>query len=175
MGSDLAAGPDNGTPQFVVMAQKDTGKSGSDLQQIQIIKGWVDANGDTHEKVLSVVGDRHNDAWVDEQSCAPTGVGHAQLCQVWTDSNFQADQAAFYYARVLENPSCRWTTHQCIAAGVNPFDDNCAVQAEEAGENVSGTFGDVFGKCCLTEAEEPFFSPVIQERAWTSPIWYRPQ
>ena len=59
-------------------------------------------------------------------------------------------------------------------AGVDPFAENCAEQAEVAGDGVSGTFGDVYGKCCLTEAEEPFFSPVIQERAWTSPIWYTP-
>ncbi|MEH6571217.1 MAG: DUF3604 domain-containing protein [Halioglobus sp.] len=177
MGSDMLAAPANSTPKFVVMAQKDAGKPGkpgTDLQQLQIIKGWVDAQGDAHEKVLSIAGEEHNEAWVDQQSCEPTGRGHPQLCQVWTDEDFQAEQAAFYYARVLENPSCRWTTHQCMAAGVNPFDENCAEQAEAAGESVSGTFGDVYGKCCLTEEEEPFFSPVIQERAWTSPIWYTP-
>ncbi|MFT6051588.1 MAG: hypothetical protein ACI9B9_001231 [Halioglobus sp.] len=174
MGSDLPARPNNGVPRFVVMAQQDGGKSGTALQQIQVVKGWVDENGSTHEKVLTVAGDRDNEAWVDEQSCAPTGPGHTQLCEVWTDTNFEPNQGAFYYARVLENPSCRWTTHQCMAAGVNPFDDNCAEQAEVAGEEVSGTFGDVYGKCCLSEADEPFFSPVIQERAWTSPIWYTP-
>lgn len=177
MGSDLSVAPENGIPKFVVMAQKEagvSGKPGTDLQQVQIIKGWVDAKGDTHEQVLSVAGDEHNDAWIDEQSCAPAGEGHSQLCQVWTDTNFQSEQAAFYYARVLENPSCRWTTRQCMAAGVNPFADNCSEQAGAAGGKVSGTFGDVYGKCCLTEAEEPFFSPVIQEHAWTSPIWYTP-
>ena len=177
MGSDLdaataAAATPGATPKFVVFAHKDSGKKGVDLQQLQIIKGWVDADGVAHEKVISVAGDEQNTAWVDEQSCAPTGSGHAQLCQVWSDDEFQSDQPAFYYARVLENPSCRWTSHQCMAAGVNPFSENCADQAVKAAEDVSGTFGDVYGKCCLRAEEEPFFSPVIQERAWTSPIWY---
>jgi hypothetical protein len=177
MGSDLPVNPGTGAPQIVVFAQKDAGapgRPGTDLQQIQIVKGWVDDAGKTHEKVLSVVGDAQNSAWVDEQTCAPAGAGHAQLCQVWSDEEFQPGQPAFYYARVLENPSCRWTTHQCMAAGVNPFDQNCEAQAVKAAEGISGTFGDVYGKCCLSEAEEPFYSPVIQERAWTSPVWYSP-
>lgn len=178
MGSDLQVAVAGEAPKFIVSAQKDpgaAGKTGTDLQQIQIIKGWVDAKGDTHEKVMRVAGDEENTSWVDQQTCAPTGQGHAQLCQLWTDDDFNADQPAFYYARVLENPSCRWTTHQCMAAGVNPFDENCAEQAVAAGDSVSGTFGDVYGKCCLSEEEEPFYSPVIQERAWTSPIWYTPR
>jgi hypothetical protein len=177
MGSDLPSPVGNQSPKFMVVAQKDAGnrgRAGTDLQQLQIIKGWVDANGDTHEQVLSVAGEEKNSAWVDEETCAPTGVGHVQLCQVWSDENFNSDRPAFYYARVLENPTCRWTTHQCMAAGVNPFAENCEEQAVSAAENVSGTFGDVYGKCCLSEEEEPFYSPVIQERAWTSPIWFTP-
>lgn len=114
MGSDLTIPAADQPPTFVVFAQKDAGvpgKAGTDLQQLQIIKGWVDDNGNTHEKVISVAGDERNSAWVDQETCAPTGGGHAQLCQVWTDEDFQPRQPAFYYARVLENPSCRWTTH----------------------------------------------------------------
>ena len=73
--------------------------------------------------------------------------------------------------RVLENPSCRWSTLQCQAAGVNPFDSNCASQAAAAQDELGFTIGDVFGRCCLDEAAEPFYSRTIQERAWTSPIW----
>ena len=62
-----------------------------------------------------------------------------------------------------------------MAAGVNSFSENCQEQATKAAENVNGTFGDVYGKCCLSKDDEPFYSPVIQERAWTSPIWYTPQ
>ena len=177
MGSDIGAVTTGQTPKFLVTARKDAGspgRPGHDLQRIQIVKGWVDGGGQTHEKVIDVAGSRGSDAWVDEQTCKPTGKGHAQLCQVWTDNEFQPDQQSFYYARVLENPSCRWTSHQCMAVGVNPFSNECPRQAEKAAESVSGTFGDVYGKCCLTAEQEPFFSPVIQERAWTSPIWYSP-
>jgi hypothetical protein len=95
---------------------------------------------------------------------------------VWQDPDFDSERPAFYYARVLENPSCRWSTFQCQAAGVNPFASACAEQAAVATEAAQdgGALGDVYGRCCLDEAEEPFYSPTIQERAWTSPIWYRP-
>ncbi|MBC8188025.1 MAG: DUF3604 domain-containing protein, partial [Proteobacteria bacterium] len=78
--------------------------------------------------------------------------------------------------RVLENPTCRWSTLHCQAANVNPFAENCAELAEIATSAavLRGAEGDVFGKCCLDPAEEPFYTPTIQERAWTSPIWYVP-
>ena len=62
------------------------------------------------------------------------------------------------------------------AAGVNPFDAECAAQAERATARAQaqGAEGDVYGKCCLDPEEEPFYSPIIQERAWTSPIWIDP-
>ena len=177
MGGDLQSAKADEKPGFLITAQKDIGnpgRPGTDLQRIQIVKGWVDRDGNIHESVIDVAGNADNGAWINEQTCQPTGRGHAQLCQVWTDQTFEADQHAFYYARILENPSCRWSSHQCMATGVNPFSDDCANQAEQAAQQVSGTFGDIYGKCCLTADTEPFFSPVIQERAWTSPIWYSP-
>ena len=185
MGGDIHAAVDASgnalQPRFLVSAQKDVGTEASpgyDLQRIQIIKGWVDADGTTHEKVYDVAGDPHNGATVDTESCAPVGEGFSQLCSVWEDPQFDQAQNAFYYARILENPSCRWSTLQCQAAGVNPFASNCAEQAAVATEFAVaelGASGDVYSKCCIDPATQPFYSPLIQERAWTSPIWYHPK
>lgn len=166
--------------RFLVSAQKDAGTrygEGTDLQRIQIIKGWIDSDGQTHEQVIDVAGDPNNNADVDPESCAPRGAGYAQLCKVWQDPEYDTQQNAFYYARVLENPSCRWSTLQCKAAGVDPFSNQCQQQAEVANANAIKNLsaeGDVYGKCCIDPNTEPFYSPVIQERAWTSPIWVKP-
>ncbi|MEP5566235.1 MAG: DUF3604 domain-containing protein [Halioglobus sp.] len=174
MGGEMPA-PEK-TPTFLVSAAKDPGSPGNpgiDLQRVQIIKGWLDADGLTHETVFDVAGNPDNGAGVDPQSCAPTGSGYKNLCTVWRDPQYNSDESAFYYVRVLENPSCRWSTLQCQAAGVNPFAENCADQAAQQTEKLQdeGAIGDVFGRCCLDAAKEPFYSPTIQERAWTSPIW----
>jgi hypothetical protein len=78
---------------------------------------------------------------------------------------------------VLENPTCRWSTLQCQSAGVNPFASDCRAQADAANAlaQAGGAAGDVYGKCCLRAEDDPFYSPVIQERAWTSPIWIGPK
>lgn len=168
----------NNAPRFLVTAMKDAGSPGhpgTDLQRIQIIKGWIDSEGNTWEKVIDVAGDPDNGASVDADTCAPVGVGYANLCTVWEDRQFSISDNAFYYLRVLENPSCRWTTLQCQAAGVNPLSNQCQAQADSANQKAddSGAIGDVYGKCCLDSRRQPFYSPIIQERAWTSPIWYR--
>jgi hypothetical protein len=136
----------------------------------------VDAEGQTHEEVLDVAGSAHNGAGVDTRDCTPTGLGSAALCSVWEDPDFDPARPAFYYARVLENPSCRWTTHRCMASGVNPFAEDCSAQADAADRlaHAAGASGPVYGNCCLNRAEQAFYSPVIQERAWTSPVWYLP-
>lgn len=177
MGGELAGL--NGAPRFLASIHKDPGTPtmpGTDLQRAQIIKGWVDGQGATQEKVYDVAGDADNGAYVDSLSCQTTGTGAARLCTVWEDPDFDSAQAAFYYLRVLENPTCRWSTLQCQAAGVNPFADDCAAQAQEANKLAinKGAEGDVYANCCTNPAEEPFYTPVIQERAWTSPIWYLP-
>lgn len=182
MGGEMVASVDQDgnalAPQFLVDAAKDPGTDrteGTDLQRVQIIKGWVDANGESHEKVFDVAGDADNGASVDPNNCATIGNGFANLCTVWQDPQYDASQSAFYYVRVLENPSCRWSTRQCQAAGVNPFSDSCSAQATRANEvaHDRGAEGPVYDKCCLAEEEEPFYSPIIQERAWTSPIWVK--
>jgi hypothetical protein len=179
MGGRLTAHESGEAPRFLVSALKDPGVEGhpgTDLQRAQIIKGWVDASGETHERVYDVAGDAQNGAGVDRATCAPTGSGADSLCTVWEDPAFDPAQPAFYYVRLLENPTCRWSTLQCKAAGVDPFSEGCVERAAAATEAAvaRGAQGDVFGKCCLDEAEEPFYSPVIQERAWTSPIWFEP-
>ncbi len=177
MGGEI--GPADKPPRFLVSAQKDAGTSrspGTDLQRVQIIKGWVDADGKAREKVFDIAGRADNGASVDPQNCGRLGRGMEQSCSVWEDPEFNAAEKAFYYVRILENPTCRWSTLQCQAAGVNPFAPDCAVQAGVATARAQqdGASGDVFGKCCTDPAEEAFYSPLIQERAWTSPIWYQP-
>jgi hypothetical protein len=179
MGGSFSRDGDATAPRFLVSAMKDAGTStspGTDLQRIQIIKGWAEANGGTHEEVFDVAGDATNGASVDPLTCAPVGAGFKTLCTVWQDPEFDLTKPAFYYARVLENPTCRWSTLQCQAVGVNPFAENCREGAarETARAHERGAEGDVYGKCCLRESEEPFYSPILQERAWTSPIWYEP-
>ena len=176
MGGDIKNIKKEQGPTFIVSALKDAGsaqKQGTDIQRVQVIKGWLDAKGKTHEQVFDVAGG-DNGASVDSQSCAPIGKGLENVCATWHDPNFNAEQSAFYYVRVVENPTCRWTTLQCKASGVDPFAENCTEQAEEAGDEL-GAIGNVYGRCCIKEEDQPFYSPVIQERAWTSPIWYRKQ
>jgi len=124
-----------------------------------------------------VAGNAAGDASVDPNSCEPVGEGFGSLCAVWEDPEFDASEPSFYYVRVLENPTCRWSTLQCQAAAVNPFAENCSEQADAAtaAAQARGAEGDVYGKCCLDPEREPFYTPVIQERAWTSPIWFEPQ
>jgi hypothetical protein len=170
MGGDVGPSGRRHGPRFVVWAAKDPGsadRAGTDLQRIQIVKGWVDTAGATHERVFDVAGDASNGAGVDPASCAPTGRGARELCTGWRDPDFDPKVPAFYYARILENPTCRWSTRVCKAAGVDPFSDACATQAAAAG-------GD-FANCCLGDTTDAFVSPTVQERAWTSPVWYRPE
>ncbi len=170
MGGELGAVRGAASPRFAVLALKDPGtatRPGTDLQRLQIVKAWLDVAGALHERVVDIAGDAGNGADVDPATCAPRGAGAAELCAVWEDPDFAADEGAVYYARVLENPTCRWTTFVCKAAGVDPFAADCAAQAAAADP--------AFADCCLSSAEDPFYAPVAQERAWTSPVWYRPE
>ena len=154
MGGEIGPVLGAASPRFAVLAFKDAGGFGTPLQRIQIIKGWVDAAGVAQEQVFEVAGDPMNGATVDTATCATSGAGSDSLCAVWTDPQFDRTQRAFYYARVVENPVCRWSTRLCNAQGVD----------------CSGTPPAGLEECCNANLPK-----TIQERAWTSPVWYRPE
>lgn len=158
MGGELVGRTAVGRPlRLLVSARADAGDAGApgtDLQRIQIVKGWLE--GETlRERVVDVAGG-DNGARVDTATCEPSGDGARELCAVWTDTEFDPAQSAFYYARVVENPTCRWSQKLCLAAQVTCDGDAANVPAG-------------FEDCCSAE-----HVPVIQERAWTSPIWIDP-
>jgi hypothetical protein len=149
MGASLPARPPESAaaPSFVVSALRDPGtdeRPGGLLQRAQVIKGWVDEAGRFNQAVYDVAGGE-NGANVDLDSCTPRGPGASSLCTVWHDPDFDPASSAVYYLRVLENPSCRWSQHECIGLpeGERP------------------------GSC-----EDPAIPKLIQERLWSSPIWY---
>ncbi len=149
MGGDL--GSSDKPVQIVAQAIRDPQSAW--LQRMQIIKGWVEA-GESKEKVfdiacsdgLSVDTQTHrcpsNGARIDVTNCdLDIEHGDAELKALWTDPEFDPKQRAFYYVRVLENPTCRWSTWDALRAGIEPMADK---------------------------------ESIIQERAWTSPVWYMP-
>ena len=150
MGGDLP--PAKGkAPTFIVWAVKDP--TSGNLDRIQIVKGWS-KSGQTFEKIFDVVwsGERKPNKWtgvvpsigntVDVEAAAYTNtIGAVELKTVWTDPEFDPGVHAFYYARVLEIPTPRWTTIQAKQLGIAPPDVVAAT---------------------------------VQERAWSSPIWYTP-
>jgi hypothetical protein len=153
MGGELHRAPEGKSPRFLVGALKDP-MSGN-LDRIQIVKGWLDRKGNTHEKVYDVV-------WADADRRSPdangklppvgntvnlenatwsNSIGDPELLTVWEDPDFDPDQSAFYYARVIEIPTPRWVVYDAKRYGV------------KLGPEVWTT---------------------LQERAYTSPIWYTP-
>jgi hypothetical protein len=153
MGGDLRAMPkDAKAPTFMVYALRDP--VGANLDRIQIVKGWLDKKGKTHEKVYDV-------AWSDDRAIGADGklpavgntvdvananwtnsIGASELATVWIDPSFDPKQKAFYYTRVIEIPTPRWSTYDAFRLGV----------------------------------ELPKDAPTsTQERAYTSPIWYTPE
>jgi hypothetical protein len=152
MGGDLSSREGDGAPTFMVYALRDP--IGANLDRIQIVKGWLDANGKTHEKVYDVAwsAGRQHDAngvltpvgnTVDIVNANWTNtIGASELGTVWTDPDFDRAQSAFYYARVLEIPTPRWVVYDAFRFGV---------EIPEGAETIG------------------------QERAYTSPIWYTPK
>jgi hypothetical protein len=151
MGGDLK-GADK-APTFLVRAIRDP--DGANLDRVQMVKGWMSADGKTHEKVYDLAVSDDRKIGVDGRCKTPVGntvnvgeatytnaIGDAALQAFWTDPNFDPKQNAFYYVRVIEIPTPRWTTIDAKVFGVELPDD---------------------------------VPPSIQERAYTSPIWYTPQ
>ena len=150
MGGDLTA-PTSAAPTFMVQAMKDP--DAANLDQVQIIKGWIDSDGQTHEQIYYVA--LSDDRSVDPETGLPAPVGSTvdldnvsfsntigavQLSAQWTDPDFDSEQAAFYYARAIEIPRPRWSEYDR-----NAFDRE------------------------FNEAPR-----TVQDRAYSSPIWYRP-
>ncbi|MBX9740698.1 MAG: DUF3604 domain-containing protein [Beijerinckiaceae bacterium] len=152
MGGDLGAAPEGKAPTFLVAALKDP--IGANLDRYQIVKGWVDAKGDLQEKVYDV-------AWSDGRKLGADGklpsvgntvdaananwtntIGSPELISVWKDPDFDPKLRAFYYGRVIEIPTPRWTAYDAKYYGVKLA---------------------------------PEVPTSLQERAYTSPIWYSPQ
>jgi len=147
MGGVLPAG--SGAPRFVVSALKDPGtadRPGADLERIELVKGWLDAGGAWHQQVVEIAR-AAGTASVNVDTCERVGAGAASLCAVWQDDELDAAQPAFYYARVLEVPSCRWSTFTCNALPVAERPPSCT---------------------------DPNVAKIVRERAWSSPIWYTP-
>ena len=152
MGSELPHSPTSQAPRFLVSALRDP--DGANLDRIQIVKGWLDTSGKAQENVYDVVwsdGRKRNS----DGSLPPVGntidmsiptwtntIGSAELGTVWTDPEFDAQQRAFYYARVIEIPTPRWTAYDQAKFGL------------ELPEDIPLT---------------------VQDRAYTSPIWYSPK
>ncbi len=151
MGGDLRDAPQGKVPTFLVAALKDP--IGANLDRYQIIKGWLDENGQSQEKIYDVAwsGDRQPGAngklppvgdTVNVENASWTNtIGAPELIAVWRDPDFDPSKPAFYYGRVLEIPTPRWTAYDAKFFGVKPLD------------------GTVMK---------------LQERAYTSPIWYTP-
>ena len=152
MGSDLTQAPDGASPTFLIQAIKDP--DGANLDRIQIVKGWLGFDGQLYEKIFNVAlsDERKTDEYgkvprldtsVDIRNATYSNtIGAVQLATVWKDPGFNPGQPAFYYVRVLEIETPRWTTYDVKKYGI---------------KNISN--------------EIPL---IIQERAYTSPIWYTP-
>jgi hypothetical protein len=156
MGGELFPTPASTAPWFAVSAHQDLGIlgfPGTRLAELQIIKGWLDADGNTHERVVSIDGGPAAPGAVDPLTCATDGSGEPMRCAVWQDDDFDPSEYAFYYARAIESPTCRWSAQLCRAEG---FDCRVTPPPE-------------FAACCDGSVPD-----TIQERATSSPIWVRP-
>lgn len=152
MGGDLAYAPAGKAPGFLIHAARDP-MSGN-LDRIQVVKGWVDSKGRSHEKIYNVAwsGDRKLDRegklpdvgnTVDLATAHYTNtIGAMQLSTMWTDPDFDPREGAFYYVRVIEIPTPRHSLFDALALGI--------------------------------DVAETGYPATIQERAYSSPIWYTP-
>jgi hypothetical protein len=152
MGGTLFEPPDGGAPSFMIRALRDP--DGANLDRVQVIKGWLDEKRETHERIYDVAVSDDRETGDDGRVREPVGntvdvatatytntIGDPVLTAYWQDPDFDPEEHAFYYVRVLEIPTPRWTTYDAAFYGVDLPD------------TVPAT---------------------IQDRAYTSPIWYTP-
>ncbi len=147
MGGTLTPAPGR-SPRFLLSALRDPDQNATGLGRLEIIKGWLTQDGELRQKVFVVAGSADNGAGVNTDTCEPTGTSGADsLCTTWSDPEYDAGQRAFYYARVVENPSCRWSQRLC--------------QSLPEAQRPAG-------------CQDPGIPTTIHEMAWTSPIWLEP-
>jgi hypothetical protein len=152
MGGELSNAPAGKAPRFLIRALRDP--DGANLDRIQVIKGWLDSDGETHERIYDVAVSDGRKVGSDGRCKTPVGstvnvetatysntIGDPVLATYWEDPDFDASESAFYYVRVLEIPTPRWTTYDAVYFGVEPP------------KNVPTT---------------------TQDRAYTSAVWYTP-
>ncbi len=119
MGSDLGPRERGKSPGFLVMASKDP--NGANIERVQIIKGWVDSYGRSKEKIYDVaVSDDAGQNTVDvENATYSNSIGDAYISTFWEDPDFNPNLSAFYYVRVLEIPTPRWTTYDSAVFAID--------------------------------------------------------
>ena len=152
MGGDLENAPAGAAPTFMIRSLRDP--DGANLDRVQIIKGWLDKDGTTHERIYDVAVSDGRTILPHGRCSTPVGttvdvddasytnsIGDAMLMAHWKDPKFDPKQRAFYYVRVIEIPTPRWTAYDAKRFGI-------------------------------TMPEE--VTMTVQERAYTSPIWYTP-
>jgi hypothetical protein len=143
MGGDLASAPRGKVPTFLVAALKDP--IGANLDRYQIVKGWLDKDGRLHEKVYDVAwsGGRKPDPRTGKlpsvgntvdiaEATYTNAIGATELIAVWKDPDFDASQPAFYYGRVIEIPTPRWTAYDAKRFGVKPLPGTEMIVTERA-------------------------------------------
>jgi hypothetical protein len=152
MGGDLSNAPDGNAPAFMIRALRDA--DGANLDRVQIIKGWLDSRGEVHERIYDVMVSDGRTIGDDGRAREPVGstidlpnasytntIGDPVMAGHWVDPDFDPSLSAFYYVRVIEIPTPRWTAYDAKFFDI---------------DMPEGT------------------KMTVQDRAYTSPIWYTP-
>lgn len=177
MGGALPPAPPGRTaPQIAVWAMQDAGgrNPGAPLQRLDLVKGYIDAARQPKVQVFSGIARTSEPVQLPSTRDCSLAVGRhpEQLCAVWSDSDFASSRDAFYYARAVEIPSCRWSERLCQSQPVD-----CSRIDPANGEFAADSGLRGFEGCCAVSGEPGRFRGTrtfntIEERAWASPIWY---
>jgi len=176
MGGDLPPPPAGaGAPYITVWAMQDPGGSEPSLplQAIDIVKGYVNAAGAPKVRAWDGVARTSHAVEPPAADCSVAAGGHPeQLCVTWRDPDFHGERDAWWYARVREIPSCRWSTQLCVSSGVD-----CAALSPANGIFPAESGWQGYEGCCRIEGAPGTFRgrnifASIEERAWASPVWF---